>query len=63
MKNHDFHWQRRQRGESFFVPCLDLEQMALAGRQSAARYFGRDCVKATPGVYRGFLGVMFRLRG
>lgn len=57
-----YPWHRMQSGESFFVPCLDPGAVMLEGRQQAAAYFGNNCVKAVPCIYKGLLGVMFRLR-
>ncbi len=62
MKRHDFPWRRMRAGECFFIPCLDVKEVAVEGRVSAARYYGKDCVKAIPCVYQGMLGVMFKLR-
>lgn len=57
-----YPWHRTRPGESFFVPCLDPMQVAWEGRKQAADYFGTPCVKATPCIYKGLLGVMFKLR-
>lgn len=50
-------------GESFFVPALDLQATMKEGMRAAEAYFG--CVpkaRAQPAVFKGMLGVMFKLR-
>ena len=45
-------------GECLFIPCLDLQQVELEGRQMAiALGIG---MKATRCIYNAHLGVMFR---
>ena len=53
-----FPWHRTRPGESFFVPCVDIEATRLLGRRVAAKQGvpARD----TPCIYQGVLGVMFK---
>lgn len=62
MKPSDFPWRRMRSGEYCFIPCLDVYAVAVESRVSAARYYGKDCVKAIPCVYQGMLGVMLKKR-
>ena len=47
-------------GEYLFVPCLDLIGVTHAGYKAAAQQQVR--VTAAHCLFRGMLGVMFRLR-
>lgn len=51
-------WKQLERGQGFFVPCLDLERVTLYVRKEAiqARIFN---LKATPGIVDGVIGVWF----
>lgn len=59
-KKNSYPWSRTGRGESFFVPALDVRKVVIEGRQAAVKQLGdRVRVKAVPCVYKGLLGVMF----
>lgn len=51
-------WQRLERGQGFFVPCLDLDGVRLYVLKQAvqARIFN---LKARPGIVDGVIGVWF----
>jgi hypothetical protein len=53
-----YPWQRLERGQAFFVPCLDTERTKEEGLRAAvgARRFD---AKAKVGVLNGRLGVLF----
>ena len=57
--SREYPWGRTKHGESFFVPTLDVRQVEIEGAQAAARLNLR-AIKATPCVYKGLLGVMFK---
>ena len=52
-----FPWSRVEVGQGFFVPCLDTAATVRKGLQEAIRH--RVRAKATPGIRRGLLGVLF----
>ena len=54
-----YPWHRTRRGECFFVPALDVRRVELQGIRIAYRQ-GIYHVKATPCIYKGLLGVMFK---
>ena len=56
----EFPFLRMQVGEYLFVPCLDLVGVTHAGYKAAATQHVR--VTAVHCLFRGMLGVMFRLR-
>ena len=62
MSREEYPWQQLRAGESFFVPCIDHRKVMVEGRQWASALLGPRSVSATPGVYKGMWGVMFRLR-
>ena len=53
-----FPWQRVEKGQGFFVPCLDLENVRLKGLNEALSQRLFDA-KASPGIRDGLLGVWF----
>lgn len=55
-----YPWHRLKAGESFFVPALDIRTIEREGRQMAVHMLGTSNVRATPCIYKGLLGVMFR---
>lgn len=58
-----FPWLRCRPGDSFFVLSLDPRRTAHDGLRAGNKQLGRRAsIKARPGVYRGFLGVLFTLR-
>lgn len=60
--HEEFPWYRCRPGDSFFVLSLDPRRTAHVGLRVGTATFGRRVVlHARPGVYRGFLGVLFTL--
>lgn len=53
-----FPWQRVEKGQGFFVPCLDVEGTRLKGLNEALSQRLFDA-KAFPGIRDGLLGVWF----
>ena len=53
-----FPWSRLEKGQGFFVPCLNTEEVRLAGLNEALsqRVFG---AKAYPAIRDGLMGVWF----
>ena len=53
-----FPWARIKKGEGFFVPCLNTEQVRKAGLNAALplRIMG---AKAYPAIHKGMSGVWF----
>ena len=60
MKKLSIHypWQRLERGQGFFVPCLDTEAMKEWGLKKAFSLRILDA-HANVGILDGKLGVMF----
>ena len=60
MKNLLIHypWKKVDRGQSFFVPCLDVEAVRQEGLNRALRLRLFDA-KAKPCIRDGFIGVLF----
>ena len=55
-----FPWYRCKPGESFFVPTLEPQKIALLGIQEGRRQLGRlTPLRYKMGVYNKLLGVMF----
>ena len=53
-----YPWSKLERGQGFFVPCLDLEAVREEGLRKALHYRLFDA-RAEPCVRDGFIGVMF----
>lgn len=53
-----FPWNKTERGQGFFVPCLDTESMRIKGLNAALRYRLRDA-RAVAGVRGDIIGVWF----
>ena len=51
-----FPWDKTERGQGFFVPCLDTEAVRIRGLNQALRY--RDA-RAIAGIRNGIIGVWF----
>ena len=53
-----FPWSRTEKGQGFFVPCLNTEEVRQAGLNEAlrCRIFG---AKAYPAIRDGMCGVWF----
>jgi hypothetical protein len=52
-----YPWQLVNKGQGFFVPCLDTAQVKKEGLLAAAR--SRIYAKAFVGIKAGKLGVLF----
>lgn len=52
-----YPWQTLKRGEGFFVPGLDVDEIRERGLKAALRF--RYKMKATPGIKDGKLGIWF----
>lgn len=53
-----FPWARVNRGQGFFVPCLNAHQVRQQGLSEALRCRILDA-KAYPAVHKGLSGVWF----
>lgn len=53
-----FPWHRTERGQGFFVPCLNTTEVIRAGLNEALRHRCFDA-KAYPAVRDGLSGVWF----
>jgi len=51
-----FPWDKTERGQGFFIPCLDTEAVRIKGLNQALRY--RDA-RAIAGIRDGIIGVWF----
>jgi hypothetical protein len=53
-----YPWAKVERGQGFFVPCLDPESVRTEGLKKATflRLFD---ARAQPGIYKGQAGVWF----
>lgn len=52
-----FPWSDVQKGQGFFVPCLDFKKVRMLGMRAALPY--RIDVHTIQGVYKGQLGILF----
>jgi hypothetical protein len=53
-----YPWPQLERGQGFFVPCLDVERIREEGLREAVKYKLKDA-RAVSGIHRGLIGVMF----
>ena len=53
-----FPWQLVERGQGFFVPCLNVEETTKAGLNEALRHRVFDA-KAYPAIHNRLSGVWF----
>lgn len=53
-----FPWQRIEKGQGFFVPCLDSTKVQKAGLNAALRQRIFNA-KAYPAIHNGLSGVWF----
>lgn len=56
--NSLFPWPQLEKGQGFFIPCLDLEKVRLFGLNQALNHRVFDA-QAYPGVRGGLIGVWF----
>lgn len=53
-----FPWEKLEKGQGFFVPCLDTDAVRELGLRKAVFCRLKDA-RATTGIYDGFTGVFF----
>ena len=53
-----FPWTKVEKGQGFFVPCLDTEAVRELGLKKATLSRILDA-RAKTGIYNGFTGVLF----
>ena len=56
-----YPWKRLEKGQGFFVPCLDYETQRIHGLKAAVHERVLDA-RAVPGVFKGATGVWFYRR-
>ena len=58
--NYSIHypWDRTERGQGFFVPCLDTEAVRIKGLNDALKYRLKDA-RAIAGIRSEVMGVWF----
>jgi CMP-2-keto-3-deoxyoctulosonic acid synthetase len=57
MKRVRFPWSELEKGQGFFVPCLDIQKVRMLGLRAALPY--KFEVDAVAGVYKKHIGVYF----
>ena len=57
-KTRLFPWVKLHKGQGFFIPCLNLQEMTGAGLRAAVSQKITDA-KAYPAIRTGLLGVWF----
>ncbi len=53
-----FPWEKLEKGQGFFIPCLDVDAMRELGLKKATLSRVLDA-RAKTGIYQGFTGVLF----
>jgi len=53
-----YPWEQTEKGQGFFVPCLDTAAVREEGLKAALKLRLLDA-RATPGIRNGFMGVWF----
>ena len=53
-----FPWETLERGQGFFIPCLDTDEVRELGLRKAVLCRVLDA-RAKTGIYEGFTGVFF----
>ena len=53
-----YPWEQTEKGQGFFVPCLDTAAVREEGLKAAIKLRLLDA-RATPGIRNGFMGVWF----
>lgn len=56
-----YPWKQLERGQGFFVPCLDTAAIREEGLKEAVKLRLLDA-RATPGIRNGLIGVWFYRR-
>jgi hypothetical protein len=58
-----FPWKTTREGESFFIPCLNMQHVVVLGKSQAYELLGRAArIHVQRGVFKGHFGVMFTLQ-
>jgi hypothetical protein len=60
LKRYRFPWQQLERGQAFFIPCLDPQPMMEYGLKQAVSVRVLNA-RAVPGILGGAIGVLFYL--
>ena len=58
LKRYRFPWQQLEKGQAFFVPCLNPKPLMEYGLKQAVACRILNA-RAVPGIYGGAIGVMF----
>lgn len=53
-----YPWPQLERGQGFFVPCLDVERIREEGLREAVKCRLKDA-RAVPGIRHALIGVWF----
>jgi hypothetical protein len=53
-----YPWEQTEKGQGFFIPCLDTAAVREEGLKVAIKLRMLDA-RATPGIRTGFIGVWF----
>ena len=53
-----FPWETLEKGQGFFIPCLDTDEVRELGLRKAVLCRVLDA-RAITGIHQGFTGVMF----
>ena len=53
-----FPWTKIEKGQGFFIPCLDTDEVREVGLRKAVLCRVLDA-RAITGIHEGFTGVMF----
>jgi hypothetical protein len=53
-----YPWEQTEKGQGFFIPCLDTTAVREEGLKAAIKLRLLDA-RATPGIRNGFMGVWF----
>lgn len=53
-----YPWEQTEKGQGFFIPCLDTEAVREAGLKESVKLRILDA-KATVGIRNGLMGVWF----
>lgn len=60
LTRYRFPWQQLERGQAFFIPCLDPKPMMEHGLKQAVSVRVLNA-RAVPGILGGAIGVLFYL--
>ena len=57
-----YPWEQTEKGQGFFIPCLDTDAVREAGLKESVKLRILDA-KATVGIRNGLMGVWFFRNG